>query len=254
MYKYSFLLLLFGVVNVAYAISGIQVSHIIDHCYIDFNQSNGLYVLDRDIHAYDGGICLVFRNFGDVTLDCQGHQIIADNPNDELIAINVYSGRNIVIKNCRIKNSFEAIAVDYDVSSIQISNNVLENNYYGILTGNWNNGHVGNVDLISNSVSGNTLPGVSGRGCPMAVYYTQKANFFNNSVCKNMDMSGPCWFGPLVYCASSTIIDKGNNKILSASTNCPINSGACPWSLGAGTSPSVNGINLPPINNKNNRP
>lgn len=231
----AILLISFIVIPIAYAESNVPIYYI-NSCSRNITE-DGLYILTQDIH-FDGripGWCMGIENYGNLIFDCRGHQIINDYPeNTSVRGIDVQAAKNMVIKNCHIKNTFQAISVASleRGSDVKIINNKLEKNYYSITLGDWTGTYIlDKVDLIGNSISGNTLPETHGHGCPITVNNTLNINFLDNKICGDIDPA-PCFYGPLVYCDSnSSVYDQGNNKIIYGSTNCHIRPETCPITL-----------------------
>ena len=209
--------------------------------------SSGNYRLAADVRFTGPFTC--FSIYADnVVLDCAGHEIRATSR--YFSAEGIVIGRplpdpttqNVVVRNCRIKDTFEAIAVF--ANNVKIEKNFLDRNYYGIAVGDWMGAMYSNkVFLSGNVISNNSVPSESSHGCPITAHYTNGLHLGGNYVCDYI--SPPCFYDRLIYCdPNSVAFDDGYNTLDYRNTNCPITPRACPTTLSTAITAGKNA--LPP--------
>ena len=143
---------------------------IIESCPANLNQENKTYILNSDLSST--GTCITF-NTNNITLNCDGHSITGNGTGD---GVNLNKKINDTVENCTISNFERAIYTGYGLAdNVIIRNNILTENRIGFYCI-----YIGNFEITGNSVSHNTVTGISS-------FQSGPAMIKNNTVNNNRD-------------------------------------------------------------------
>jgi parallel beta-helix repeat protein len=106
----------------------------LNSCKKDDWENNTIYKLTENI-TVGAKTCFEFNNVENVTLDCDDHKITGFDPipdDDSKLGpgIILYSSKNMVVKNCEIRNFASGISMTYSDNNLIYNNTIRDNCYY----------------------------------------------------------------------------------------------------------------------------